>query len=121
MSQIDRLKALATKAKDMRQAQKDYFRTRDRDVLDRSKKLEREVDKLIPDALRDDDMLEMMGKASPVADLPDPGVASGWQFIVTDCLPMLANAIAVGGGQGRARVICDGTNWRVAEWLDRAA
>ena len=33
--------------REMRQAQKEYFKTRDRDVLNRSKSLERQVDKAI--------------------------------------------------------------------------
>lgn len=41
----------------MRQAQKEYFRDRDRAVLERSKALERQFDKLAAEALRPADLL----------------------------------------------------------------
>lgn len=37
----------------MRQAQKDYFKTKDKNVLERSKSLERMVDKQILELLKD--------------------------------------------------------------------
>jgi hypothetical protein len=42
-------KAFAQLVADMRAAQKAYFATRDRDVLSRSKALERQVDKFLDD------------------------------------------------------------------------
>lgn len=117
MSQNDRLKQLAEKVRDMRAAQKQYFRTRDRDDLSKSKALEKEVDKLIPAALQDDDILQMMESAGTVGALPNPEGREGAERVVTDCLRMLTKAIAVGGGTGSARVRSDGVNWRVAEWL----
>lgn len=53
---------------EMRAAQREYFKTRDRDVLQRSKELERAVDAMIdrraaPDMFSDD----LTGKAEPVA------------------------------------------------------
>lgn len=41
------MKDFITTVKDMREAQKEYFRTRDRQVLQRSKALEKRVDALI--------------------------------------------------------------------------
>jgi hypothetical protein len=42
-------KAFAHLVDEMRAAQKEYFATRDRDVLSRSKSLERQVDKFLDD------------------------------------------------------------------------
>ena len=41
------MKDFITTVKDMREAQKEYFRTRDRQVLQRSKALEKRVDAFI--------------------------------------------------------------------------
>lgn len=41
----------------MRQTQKEYFKTRDRAILERSKALEREFDKLAEQALKPADLL----------------------------------------------------------------
>lgn len=46
MTEAD-LRAFFALVAEMRQAQKDYFATRDREVLNRSKSLERQVDKQI--------------------------------------------------------------------------
>lgn len=118
MTQFDRLKGACEKARDVRQAQKDYFRTRGQDFLTRSKKLERELDAMLPDALLDDDMIEMLGTAVTVAALPASTGRPDAERIVTDVLPMTIGAIAVGGGSRKARVKSDGFDWRVAEWLD---
>jgi hypothetical protein len=59
MSQFHRLKAAVEKAKEVREAQKKYFMTRDRRDLGRSKSLERDLDLLITDALRADDLLDV--------------------------------------------------------------
>jgi hypothetical protein len=119
MSQFERLKLAVEKARDVREAQRAYFRTRDQGALTRSKGLEKELDKLIPAALQDDDMLQMMESAGTVGALPNPEGREGAERIVTDCLPMLVKAIAIGGGMRKARVRSDGSNWRVAEWLDQ--
>lgn len=122
MTQFDRLKAACEKARDVRQAQKDYFRTRGQDALTKSKKLERELDALLPDALRDDDMLEMMGQPCLVRELPPAKENVGKEFMVTDCVHMLVKGIVVGTGAPgrRAKAKSDGESWRVTEWLDQA-
>lgn len=117
MNQAERLKQVAEKTLAMRTAQKQYFRTRDRDDLSRSKALEREVDKLLPAALQDDDMFQMMESASTVFSLPPPTGRDGAERVVTDVLEMLVGAIAVGGGCRKAKVRSDGSDWRVREWL----
>ena len=58
MNQLERLKFAVLKAQEMRLAQKTYFKTRDRGDLDRSKRLERETDAALADAVRPDDLLE---------------------------------------------------------------
>lgn len=117
MNQIERLKVLAEKVQEMRTTQRDYFRTRSNDAMQKAKRLEREVDKLLPDALRDDDMLEMMASSWAVAALPPAKDRTGAERVVTDCLNMLVGAIAVGGGVRKAKVRSDGQDWRVVEWL----
>lgn len=119
MTQIERLKQAAAKALEVRTAQRQYFRTRDHGDLARSKALEKELDKMLPAALQDDDMLQMMESASLVSGLPAPAGREGAERVVTDVLPMLAGAIAVGGGERKAKVRSDGNDWRVKEWLDR--
>ncbi len=118
MNQIERLKQVAEKALAVRNAQKQYFKTRDRDDLSRSKTLEKELDKLLPAALQDDDMLQMMESAGTVAALPPPEGREGSERVVTDVLDMLTGAIAVGGGSRKAKVRSDGADWRVKEWLE---
>lgn len=54
MSQFERLKRAVEKAVEMRDAQKSFFKNKDRFALQSSKTLEREFDKLASDALRSD-------------------------------------------------------------------
>jgi len=49
--------AFVSKVREMRAAQKEYFKTRSYDVLNRSKSLEKEVDKIIEDKLCAQDAL----------------------------------------------------------------
>ena len=58
MNQLDRLKTAITVGVAMREQQKRYFRTRDRDDMGRSKTLEREFDKAAADAMRDDSLFD---------------------------------------------------------------
>lgn len=48
----EKAKAFFDLVREMREAQKAYFMTRTKETLDRSKRLERDVDKVIKDALR---------------------------------------------------------------------
>ena len=64
-------------------------------------------------------MLQMMESAGTVGALPTAEGREGAERIVTDCLPMLVRAIAIGGGTGKVCVRSDGVNWRVSEWLDQ--
>lgn len=117
MNQLERLKQAAKKALAMREAQKTYFKVRTREALVASKELEREVDKLLPTALKGDDMLETIESDAIVANLPPAAGREGAERVVTDVLHMLVCAIAVGGGTRKAKVASDGQDWRVKEWL----
>ena len=48
----ERAKAFFDLVREMREAQTAYFMTRTKETLERSKRLERDVDKVIKDALR---------------------------------------------------------------------
>ncbi len=56
-TQIDRLYNFVTTVQDMRDAQKAYFKTRDHDVLIKSKTLEVKVDEMV------DGMIDILGDA----------------------------------------------------------
>lgn len=56
-AQIDRLYNFVTTVQDMRDAQKAYFKTRDHDVLIKSKTLESKVDGMV------DGMIDILGDA----------------------------------------------------------
>lgn len=56
-AQIDRLYNFVTTVQDMRDAQKTYFKTRDHDVLIKSKTLEAKVDGMV------DGMIDILGDA----------------------------------------------------------
>ena len=68
------LQKLAQLVKDMRASQKEYFRTRDKNILLQSKELERQVDNLLS---ADDDLF-----ASPIKK-------EGWSNMRTDCNPYI--------------------------------
>lgn len=116
MNQMDRLKAAVAKGVEMRAAQRAYFKTRDRGDLDRSKRLEREFDKVAAEASRDDDLLERPTRLSVrVGELPPAALHEGAEADVTDALPSVVGAIVIGGGSRKVKVRCDGETWRIAE------
>ncbi len=126
MNKLERLQAVCLKAREVREAQKTYFRTRDRDDLGRSKKAEAELDKMIPDALREDDLLEMRPPPKPdpaageytVGALPHSPDPDKIEVVVCDALPSVAGAIAIGHGTQRAKVRFDGNGyWRIVSFL----
>lgn len=102
----------------MRKAQREYFKDRDRDVLQQSKRLERQFDlmaKAITDAgdlfgAAESKVCTYAVAALPSIPPPDRTV------VVTDALHQPIGAIVVGGGTLRAEVDHDGNNWRVRKY-----
>ena len=47
MNELERLRAIVAVARDMREAQREYFRSRRADWLERSKKLETSLDRMV--------------------------------------------------------------------------
>lgn len=132
MTQLERMKAAVEKVRDMRLAQRQYFKTRDRDDLAHSKKLEKETDVLIAEALREDDIFETAAKltikpdasrfcvACTVEQLTAINVPAGFlpDITVVDALPSTVGAIVIGGGRQVAKVKFYDGHWRIVEFRD---
>lgn len=58
MNQLDRMKAALAVGVAMREMQKKFFATKDRDALGRSKTLEREFDKAAKEAMTGDGLFD---------------------------------------------------------------
>lgn len=104
----------------MRKAQREYFKDRDREVLQQSKRLERQFD-LMAKAITD--VGDLFGAAESkvcaytvagLPRLPPPDRT----VVVTDALHQPLTSIVVGGGVLRAEVFHDGTLWRVRRYLE---
>jgi len=120
------LESLVKLGQRMRAAQRSFFKTKSRDDLALSKKLEKEFDAAAESALAgagplfsDPAPAEEKLDECMVSDLPKHPVfiQTARGMIVTDALHQPKGAIVIGGGMRRAKVTFDGRTWRVAEML----